>query len=412
MANDENGAASVVEGNPSGGLLNNLRVLDLGQGVSGPYCARLLADQGAAVIKVEPPEGDPARRMGPFVGDEPHGEKSIPFLYLNTNKRSITLNLSTAAGRTLLHSLVRWADVLVENFEPRLLASLGLDDESLREVNAGLVVTSITSFGSNGPYSDWKATDLVTSAVSGIMYHSGNADKEPLRNALSQSLYVAGLNGASATLVALYHRLSSGLGGRVDVSVAECMTAHLVQSSASYAYTGGLRGRRPERGTPLEELMPCQDGHVVVSAQGSQPFAAIADLLGVEALKGPEFAKAEGRIVNGEALERLILEGLARWKKNDLFHAANKQRLVFGMAQGPDDLYRCPHLRERNFFVSVHHPVAGNAEYPCDSIRLSEGAFGARSPAPLLGAHNTDVYQEIIGLNQAEIVRLRNLAVI
>ena len=170
MANDENGAASVVEGNPSGGLLNNLRVLDLGQGVSGPYCARLLADQGAAVIKVEPPEGDPARRMGPFVGDEPHGEKSIPFLYLNTNKRSITLNLSTAAGRTLLHSLVRWADVLVENFEPRLLASLGLDDESLREVNAGLVVTSITSFGSNGPYSDWKATDLVTSAVSGIMY--------------------------------------------------------------------------------------------------------------------------------------------------------------------------------------------------------------------------------------------------
>jgi crotonobetainyl-CoA:carnitine CoA-transferase CaiB-like acyl-CoA transferase len=412
MAIDENGAGRVVEGIPSGGLLNNLRVLDLGQGVSGPFCARLLADQGAAVIKVEPPEGDPARRMGPFAGDEPHGEKSIPFLYLNTNKRSITLNLSTAAGRTLLHALVRWADVLVENFEPRLRSSLGLDDESLREVNPRLVVTSITSFGSNGPYCDWKATDLVTSAVSGLMYHSGDADKEPLRSALSQSLYVAGINGASATLVALYHRLSSGLGGRVDVSVAECMTAHLVQSSASYAYTGGLKGRRPERGTPLEELMPCQDGHVVVSAQGSQPFAAVADLLGVEELKGPEFATAEGRIVNGEALERLILEGLARWKKKDLFHAANKQRLVFGMAQGPDDLYRCPHLRERKFFVSVHHPVAGDAEYPCDSIRLSEGSFGARSPAPLLGAHNTDVYQGIVGLSEAEIVRLRNLAVI
>jgi CoA:oxalate CoA-transferase len=412
MAIDENEAGRVVQGIPSGGLLNNLRVLDLGQGVSGPFCARLLADQGAAVIKVEPPEGDPARRMGPFAGDEPHGEKSIPFLYLNTNKRSITLNLSTAAGRTLLHALVRWADVLVENFEPRLRSSLGLDDESLREVNPRLVVTSITSFGSNGPYCDWKATDLVTSAVSGLMYHSGDADKEPLRSALSQSLYVAGINGASATLVALYHRLSSGLGGRVDVSVAECMTAHLVQSSASYAYTGGLRGRRPERGTPLEELMPCQDGHVVVSAQGSQPFAAVADLLGVEGLKGPEFATAEGRIVNGEALERLILEGLARWKKKDLFHAANKQRLVFGMAQGPDDLYRCPHLRERKFFVSVDHPVAGNAEYPCDSIRLSEGSFGARAPAPLLGAHNTDVYQGIVGLSAAEIVRLRNLAVI
>lgn len=412
MAIDENELGRVVEGNASGGLLSNLRVLDLGQGVSGPFCARLLADQGATVIKVEPPEGDPARRMGPFAGDDPHVEKSIPFLYLNTNKRSITLNLSTTAGRHLLHALVRWADVLVENFEPRLRASLGLDDESLRGVNPRLVVTSITSFGSDGPYRDWKATDLVTNAVSGLMYHSGDADKEPLRNALSQSLYVAGINGASATLVALYHRLGSGQGGRVDVSVAECMTAHLVQSSASYTYTGGLRGRRPERGTPLEELMPCQDGHVVVSAQGSQPFTAVIDLLGVEELKAPEFSTSEGRILNGEALEHLILKGLSRWKKKDLFHAANKQRLVFGMAQGPDDLYRCPHLRERAFFVPVHHPVAGDAEYPCDSIRLSEGSFGGRSPAPLLGAHNTDVYRDMIGLSDAEIVRLRNLAVI
>ena len=402
----------MVDGTPSSGLLNNLRVLDLGQGVSGPFCARLLADQGAGVIKVEPPEGDPARRMGPFAGDEPHSEKSIPFLYLNTNKRSITLNLSTATGRALLHVLARWADVLVENFEPRLRSSLGLDDESVRAINPRLVVTSITSFGSSGPYCDWRATDLVTSAVSGLMYHSGDADKEPLRSALSQSLYVAGMNGAAATLVALYHRLSRGLGGRVDVSVAECMTAHLVQATASYAYTGGIRGRRPAHGAPLEELMPCQDGHAVVSAQGSQPFGAVADLLGVEELKEPAFSTAEARIIHGEALERLVLQGLARWKKDDLFHAANKQRLVFGLAQGPDDLYRCPHLRERQFFVPVHHPVAGDAEYPCHSIHLSEGSFGMRSPAPLLGEHNTEVYRGIVGLSEAEIVRLRNLAVI
>ena len=403
----------MVDGIASGGLLNNLRVLDLGQGVSGPFCARLLADQGAEVIKVEPPEGDAARRMGPFAGDEPHSEKSIPFLYLNTNKRSITLNMFTATGRALLHVLARWADVLVENFEPRLHSSLGLDDESVREVNPRLIVTSITSFGRGGPCSDWIATDLVTSAVSGLMYHSGDADKAPLRSALSQSLYVAGMNGASATLVALYHRLKSGLGGRVDVSVAECMTAHLVQATASYAYTGGIRGRRPARGAPLEELMPCQDGHAVVSAQGSQPFAAVADLLGVEELKEPAFSTTEGRIIHGEALERLILRGLARWKKDDLFHAANKQRLVFGQAQGPDDLYRCPHLKERQFFVPVHHPVAGAAEYPGDSIRLSEGSsFGMRSPAPLLGEHNTEVYRKIVGLSGEEIVRLRNLAVI
>ncbi|MGZ5174172.1 MAG: CaiB/BaiF CoA transferase family protein, partial [Burkholderiales bacterium] len=230
---------------PCSGLLSDIRVLDLGQDVSGPFCARLLADQGADVIKIEPCDGDPARRTGPFAGGEPHPEKSIRFLYLNTNKRSVTLDISKPAGRSLLHSLARWADVLVENFEPRLRSSLGLDDQSLMQVNPRLVVTSISSFGSSGPYSDWKATDLVTSAISGLMYHSGDADKEPLRSALSQSLYVAGINGASATLVALYHRLNADVGGRVDVSVAECMTAHLVQASASYAYTGGLRGRRP-----------------------------------------------------------------------------------------------------------------------------------------------------------------------
>jgi crotonobetainyl-CoA:carnitine CoA-transferase CaiB-like acyl-CoA transferase len=394
------------------GTLGNLRVLDLGQDVSGPFCARLLADQGADVIKIEPCEGDPARRIGPFAGDEPHPEKSVRFLYLNTNKRSVTLDISKPAGRSVLHSMARWADVLVENFEPRLRSSLGLDDQSLMEVNPRLVVTSISSFGSGGPYSDWKATDLVTSAISGLMYHSGDADREPLRSALSQSLYVAGIHAASATLVALFHRLNAGVGGRVDVSVAECMTTHLVQASASYVYTGGLRGRRPARGAPLEELMPCRDGHAVVSAQGSRPFSNVAELLGIEEMKGPAFATAEGRIVNGEALEKLILQGLAPWKKNDLFHAANKQALVFGMAQGPDDLYRCPHLGERQFFERVHHPIAGDAEYPCELVRLSEEAFRTRRAAPLLGEHNAEVYRRIAGLTEDEIVQLRNSAVI
>ena len=390
--------------------MSNVRVLDLGQGVSGPFCARLLADQGAEVIKIEPLEGDLARRMGPFAGNEAHSEKSISFLYLNTNKRSITLDLSSARGRILLHALVRWADV--ENFEPKRRASLGLDDRSLAEANPRLVTTSISNFGSTGPYSNWKATDLITSAISGLMYHSGNADREPLRSALSQSLYVAGINAAAATLVAIYHRLSTGKGGRVEVSVAECMTAHLVQASASYAYTGGLRGRRPAHGAPLEELMPCQDGHVVVSAQGSQPFNTVADLIGLEELKGPMFASAEGRIVNGEALEQLILDGLAHWKKNELFHAANKQRLVFGQAQEPDELYQCPHLNERNFFASVNHPIAGAAQYPSHLIQLSEESFDTRKPAPLLGAHTAEVLREILQLSETDIEQLRNLAVI
>jgi crotonobetainyl-CoA:carnitine CoA-transferase CaiB-like acyl-CoA transferase len=158
--------------------------------------------------------------------------------------------------------------------------------------------------------------------------------------------------------------------------------------------------------------MPCQDGHVVVSAQGSQPFNTVADLIGLEELKGPMFASAEGRIVNGEALEHLILDGLAQWKKNELFHAANKQRLVFGQAQEPDELYRCPHLNERNFFASVNHPIAGAAQYPSHLIQLSEESFDTRNPAPLLGAHTAEVLREILQLSETDIEQLRNLAVI
>ena len=148
------------------------------------------------------------------------------------------------------------------------------------------------------------------------------------------------------------------------------------------------------------------------SAQGSRPFSEVAELLGIPELKGPAFATAAGRIMHGDALEQLILQGLTRWKKNDLFHAANKQRLVFGMAQGPDDLYRCPHLTERQFFDRVHHPFAGDAEYPGELVRLSEESFRTRRAAPLLGEHNAEVYQRVAGLSEDEIVQLRNSAVI
>ena len=228
--------------------LDGVRVLELGGYVSAPHCGKLLADYGADVIKIEPPGGgDEARRMGPFAGDDPHPEKSVPFLYLNTNKRGVTLDIDTAAGAGLLDRLVETADVLVENHPPDARPSC-LETESLQRRHLHLIVTSITPFGQTGPYRDFAATDIVTTAISGLMYHSGNSDQEPLRNALNQSFYVAGINAAVATSAALFQRMFTGRGQAIDVSTVECLASHLVQAVPYYSYMGAIKGRRPVAG--------------------------------------------------------------------------------------------------------------------------------------------------------------------
>jgi crotonobetainyl-CoA:carnitine CoA-transferase CaiB-like acyl-CoA transferase len=395
------------------GLLEGIRVLDLGPEIAAPFCSRLLADYGADVVKVEPPNvGDPARHMGPFAGDEPNLEKSIPFLYLNTNKRGITLDIGSAAGRGVLSDLVESADVVVQGFPPSESEALGLDFKTLGESNPGVVVTSITPFGLSGPYRDYSATDIVTCAISGLMYHSGDSDREPLRNALSQSLYVAGANAAVATVAALFHRMATGRGQQVDVSVVECLATHLVQAAPFYDYMGAIKGRRQVRGSGFEELMPARDGYVVPSIQGSQPWPVVAELIGVEALLEERFASGAGRLEFGEELKELLVEGLAQWDRKPLFQASGERRLVFGMAQDAGDLFDCPHLRERGFFVEVDHPAAGKVEYPGMGPRLSEGSFDIRYPAPLLGQHNREVYREDLGYGVGLLASLLRAEVI
>ena len=395
------------------GLLSGLRVLDLGSGVSGPWCAKILADYGAEVIKVEPPgSGDAARRMGPFAGDDPDPEKSLTFLYLNTNKKGVTLDPSTATGRKLLDRLLADADVLVENNPPAQAKELGLDYQSLAAVNPQLVVTSITPFGQTGPYRDFQATDIVTYALSGLMYHTGDSDREPLRNVLDQSFYVAGANAAAATQVALFARLSSGEGQHVDVSTAECLGAHLVQPLPYYNYMGAVKGRRPVRGAGFEELMPARDGYVSPSVQGSQPWSTIASLIGLEELQDEKFATGAGRVAHGEELKELLIKGLAQWDRMPLFLASGERRLVFGMAQDAGDLANCPHLQARDFFVEVVHPVVGRAQYPGMAVRLPGETITGSQPAPLLGQHNSEIFGQEFGYPPEDMVSLRQHGVI
>jgi crotonobetainyl-CoA:carnitine CoA-transferase CaiB-like acyl-CoA transferase len=247
--------------------------------------------------------------------------------------------------------------------------------------------------------------------MSGLMYHSGDSDREPLRNALDQSFYVAGANAAAATLAALFQRLGTGLGQHVDVSVVECLACHLVQAVPYYSYMGAIKGRRPVRGSGFEELMPARDGYVVPSVQGSQPWPVVAELIGIPELLEERFATGAGRIEHGEELKQLLTEGLSLWDRKPLFLASGDRRLVFGMAQDAQDLAECPHLQERGFYVEVEHPVAGPAQYPGMGPRLAGHEFEINRPAPTLGQDNQEILSGELGYSPEDLAALRAASV-
>ena len=218
-------------------MLEGIRVIEVGGGISAPFCGKLLADYGAEVVKIETPStGDVTRSVGPFVKDEPNLETSIPFLYLNTNKSSVTLNVFSRMGKAILSDLLRGSDIIVYNLPPEDMVAAGIDPGFLQDVNPRLISTSITPFGLSGSYRDYEASDIIVYALSGLMYHSGDSDREPLRNVLNQSFYVGGINAAVATIAALFQRLSDGQGQTVEVCLTECLASHLVQAIPYYEY--------------------------------------------------------------------------------------------------------------------------------------------------------------------------------
>ena len=390
------------------GPLAGLRVLDLSWQIAGPYCTKLLADYGADVIKIERPgAGDPARHTPPFFHDRPDPEGSLLFLYLNTNKRSVTLNLKTEAGRRLFLDLARDADVVVESFRPGVIDRLGVGYEVLSGINPRLILTSISNFGQTGPYRDLPASELVEYAMSGMMFISGSQAREPLKHGLSQGQYGAGANAAYITAALTYTQALGAPGQWIDVSILESLASELVMDEPYYAWMGAIRGRRPPSGDGLNNIMPARDGHVVLQMGGSQPWSAIADLLAMPELNDERFATAQARARNAEDLDRLIGARLRERGKHEWFDEAAKRRILFGIAQDPADLLNCPQLNARGYWVEVDHPATGPLPYPGEPVKMSVTPWQLRRPAPLLGQHTAEVLRERLGLAESDIERLR-----
>ena len=379
------------------GALAGVKVIDLTHHIAGPYATKLLADHGADVLKIERPGGDPARRLPPFFHDDPHREKSLPFLYLNTNKRSITLNLKTDEGRSILMDLLADADALVENYAPRVMPSLGLDYETLRAHNPGLVCASVSNFGQTGPWRDYRATEIVEYALGGLMYIFGAYDREPLKHAMNQAQFKAGTNLASATLMALYHQRLTGQGQRVDVSIQESIASALRDVINNYTYLGAVRRRQPNHTGDLTRLRAVSDGYVLPNPGigASLDWQILVDFLDAPELDDPKFDNASARLENAEELGEILDQIFATKQKQDIFYAAHQKRFIYGVIDSPPETMENPQIKARDYYVPLEHSDLGEITFPGAPFLMSGSPWDVQSVAPTLGQHNGDVLRAL-----------------
>lgn len=384
------------------GALSSVRVVDLTYYIAGPYCTKLLADYGARVIKIEPPgRGDEARYEGPFPRDIPDPEKSGLFLFLNPNKRSVTLNLETEEGRGLVLRLIADADVLVENDPPGYLAGLGLGYEDLAPINPKLVYTSITTFGQSGPYRDYVGPEIVAEAMGGLMYVTGDRDRPPLKYGLTQAHFMAGTAAAAGTLTALYCQRETGEGQHVDVSTVEALSSAYFGHYAAYSYGGVVNVRG------ANDMYPVKDGYLVPSQGGTNPWERYAALLDAPELTDPKFATLEGRVIHETELQSILERKLRERTKREWLMTAQANRFPFGYLQEPQELLDCPQLAARDFWQELNHAAVGTIPFPGAPFKMTESPWALRQAAPLLGAHTEEVLSDQLGLSKAEVTRLR-----
>jgi crotonobetainyl-CoA:carnitine CoA-transferase CaiB-like acyl-CoA transferase len=415
--------------------LGDVRILDLTDEI-GVYCTKLLADLGADVIRVENPKGDPVRRRGPFFHGRAEPELSLFHFHFNTSKRSITLNLGSTDGRNLFRKLVRTADVVVETSPPGYLANLGLDYASLKEINPGLILASITGFGQDGPYRQYKAPDIVGVAMGGLMYLGGNPGEPPFYPGAFQGYHLASTDAAIGILLALYHRDLTGEGQQVDISMQESVCEAIEYGAVVWDLMKTLRkrtGRRVYR--DWDEVFPCQDGYILCSPLGGggwEKILAWMDSEGMAAdLKEPLY-QAALKVMAWGGVDRAVLppdidrEMLTKdpqivahieevWQaflmahtREELYRGCQERDVRLMPVYNARDITEDPQLIDREFFVEVQHPeLKTPLKYAGAPYRLSATPWQVSQRAPLAGEHNLEIYQGELGLSTSELVALK-----
>jgi crotonobetainyl-CoA:carnitine CoA-transferase CaiB-like acyl-CoA transferase len=397
--------------------LGALRVVECGQGVSAAFGAKMIADLGAEVIKVEPPGGDLTRRRGPFPNDKPDPEKSGLFVYLNTNKRGVTADLGKPEGRELLGRLLEKADILIHNVPPYERANQGLDSAALCAKYPGLIVASISMYGDRGPRANWRGYELNASNAGGWAYLSPGAspypELPPLKPFGAQCDFQGGAHAALTSLAAMRYKLRTGKGQAIDVSEQEAIASMLEMNFMHWTYAGRETSRLGSRALGPWFLADCQDGKIFVLAVEEDQWKRLVELMG-----SPEWASEEifkdrvSRAQNMDALKALMTEWISQWKVTDLYKAAQEARIPFAPVNTMQQMYESDHLHERKYFVEFDQPGMGKLTLPGAPSQYGKVKWALRRPAPRLGQHGEEVFCGEFGVPRERLAKLKQSGVV
>lgn len=387
------GQGAVPAGDPQQVALKGVRVLDITQVMAGPFCTMLLGDLGADVIKVEPPGGDPTRKMAGSQGME-----SPSYWAINRNKRGIVVNLKDARGQQLVRDLAARADILVENYKPGVMARLGLSYEDIRQINPGIVYASISGFGQTGPYATKGGFDLVAQGMSGIMSVTGDEGLPPMKCGIPITDLAAGLLALHAILAAYIHRLRTGEGQYIDVSLLEAGIALSVWESAQYFSGRGIpqpMGSAHRMSAPYQAIR-CADGYITLGAANQRTWERFAHAIGrPDLLDRPEYRDDTGRVQNRRRLAEEIEAVTSTRPRAHWLEVLEKAGVPCGPILNYAEVFSDPHVQARGLVQEIEHPAGGRIRVVGPAIKMSATPARIHRRSPLYGEHTVEVLREL-----------------
>ncbi|MFH1487112.1 MAG: CoA transferase [Chloroflexota bacterium] len=397
--------------------LSRIKVVELCNTPAGAYCSKLLADTGAEVVKVEEPgNGDPSRRRGPFIGDIPDKERSCLFLYLNTNKMSVTLDVKTSAGRRVFENLVKQADILVEDNSPRTMRRLGLEYKTLKAISPQLIMTSITPFGQTGPYRNYKSYPLNSyqAGGDGFLLQSGPAfsDRPPVKGGGYLGEYQAAIYAAGATMAALFARSVAGCGQHVDCSKQEALMTLNRNVIATYPNDGVVEDRK-SRQYDAGGIYPVKDGYAMIMPMEEHQWQGVVHMMGdPEWAKDERFKTRQDRGQHRDEINAHVIAWMKQHTKEEVYKLGQANGVPTGPFYSPKEVLQSEQLKSRGFFVEFNHAAAGRVKVPVGVCKMSKTPVSIDKAPPLLGEHNETIYRERLGYSNEELVKLRDAGAI
>jgi len=410
-------------------MLNHCRALDLTDD-KGFLCGKILGDLGVDVIKIEPPGGDKSRQTGLFWHDIPDPNKNLYWFAYNSNKKGITLNIESAEGQEIFKKLVKSADFVIESYPPGYMTKLGLGYVNLSEINKGIITASITPFGTEEPYRDYKDSDIVVMGMTGTLYQTGESDGPPVHICMPQACLHAGADAAVGSMMAYYYREKTSVGQHVDVSMQQ--SAAWFQANAvptwelnhkilkrSGAFRAGMSKQVGQR-----QVWPCKDGYVFFNVIGGRTGAkSLSSLvawmdregMATDFLLNLDWDNFDMFTVTREEMDNISNPVGAFFKKHtgkELLEGAVARGVSIGPLSSMEDLLNDECLNARNFWKKIEHPELGESiTYPREFVKSTEADCSTRFRAPLIGEHNDEIYKGI-GLSQQDIQKLKQDGII